>query len=432
MAVTLSCGSDPGGTDASGSGGNGAAASGGGPGAGGSFADGGVPSSGGAPAFGGASPGSGGSDGFGGSCEAPGDCACSLVRSVRVPFDLFDDPPRSPELDLFGDEFLLRDTGNLYTNIAVVSWDGVETAEHHEWSDYCGSGGGCDFLAMTALAKEAGGLQLLAARRGPYVEGGGDHMYELSSWDDEANQPTDAHVFDGGYNGQLVMFDLETSHDGRRAVFSLANLSEPAFALVGEDAAIIGTPMMPNPAPTQKCLEVVPTAEAATISSVTRSASEVIWHLRELDAAGELAFEANLTLPLGTDDGFTGCPTVVPSPTGYAGAWDRNYGSWMIVSVERDSAADDPPDILEIPEDEPGLLLGVLGDEFLIMTGSGDGSAAVARRSRDGTPGGPGYPVPTAVSTPDALPAVLGAHGSSFVLTYGTEAERIIEEVECP
>jgi len=236
------------------------------------------------------------------------------------------------------------------------------------------------------------------------------------------------------YKGQTVTFDMDASWDGHRAVFALGDSanSTPAFAMVGVDASVVGTPTGSLAGGGLDCLQVVSTESAATLSFVTReSESEILWRLRELDAEGQVAFEASEPLPLADDTGFTGCPVVVEVPIGYAGAWTSLDGQGAIVTVTRAADIGAPPLLLELPEGVPGMLSGAIDEDFLLVHQAADETRSVTRLTRDGELTGTTYPFPGIVDFPD-VPRVLRVQGNSFLLTYVTESARVIEQIECP
>ena len=431
VAVTLSCASDPEPADAPGSGGNGASSSGGAPGAGGSAVGGATATGGSAPSSGGDTSlgGSSAEAGSGGSCE-PG--ACCVVSHVEIPLDPFESQRAEQKVRRLGDRFLVTATDSSGTHLAVVSWQGVETTKLETATDYCDSGG-CGFLGATFLAGESGGPKVAWIARGDGP--GSEASFSVVAWDDAADAPVESFLFDGVYDTRTTEFDFQASRDGQRAVFVVGDPGLPGFAEIGLGGAIVGTPVAQGVGGAGKCSQVVPTDEAGAVSYVTTvDESELIWHLRELDADGEVALEADTTLPLGTENGFSGgCPIVVLGPSLYVGAWGRNDAPYVIASIPREGAGGGEPDLLELPKEPPSLLSGVLEDELLLLTQAAGESISLTRLTKDGAPGGPGYALPdTVVSTLEVLPRVVDVVGHSIFLTYGTESARVIEEVDCP
>ncbi|WP_437535910.1 hypothetical protein WME79_15380 [Sorangium sp. So ce726] len=309
----------------------------------------------------------------------------------------------------------------------------MEAQEHGPWRVDCGENTGCTFLEPTVIAPEAGGLQVVFPAIGP-----GDEPLKRPisaaavAWDGEASAPTASPLFVGVYEGRTGVYDLATSRDGRRAVFALGSLfGGPGFAAIGEDGVLVGTAHELDLG--TECLDVVPTETAAVVSFTSgHSNSEVVWFLRELDAYGNIAFERDLTLPLGTDRGFTGCPTLVEGPAGFVGQWRSLEGQRVLVTVNRDSEETSPPALLELPEGTRGGLIGILGEELLFVGTLADQTNAMMRLGQDGRPGGPTYPLPNWPTLTGSTFEVLGVEGRSWYMTYPSESARIIERVDCP
>lgn|GEM_PF-2152680 len=390
----------------------------------------------------------GGSSHYGGaaqSCTTPGNCPCTVENRVAIPLDLFDWPYGELNIHRFGERFVIvndditvdgesPETASSGTGVAVVSWQGVETIETHSWRDYCATTG-CYYHASTVVAMEAGGYQVVFIERGGPEVGEPLEQYGMHAVTRAAKtqELVSSHLFNTDWDGRTVRHSLATSLDGRRTLFTLGNIDGGAgVAALGQDATVVGTPLRLNLGYRDNCSLVVPTEEGGLMSLVWHeSDTQVVWQLRELDGDGVVVFERDIPLSMGSDLEFDGCPTIVVGPTDYFGTWTRLYGKTMLTTVARDSSADDPPDVLELPEDSPREFQGLLGDELLFIGPEPDGTYSVKRLALDGAPGGPGYPVPPFVPGGQTAPKVFAAQGRSFFLSYGTESTLTIEEVEC-
>jgi hypothetical protein len=368
--------------------------------------------------------------------------ACSVVEHVEVPLDLLGEAPDPPSVVRWGERFALLGSGSLSqrrtADSAVVSWDGVDVEEHLALTALCPDDVCTNVLGVAVLATAAGRPQLLLVDEGSAVSMPA-YPLRARAWDSARSEPLGGRVFDARIAAVTTRVAMKGSRDGARALFVLGNIDAAELQAIemGVDAAVVApVSTMDLAAARWDCLTVVPTHEAGAISAVTRtdSGTEVVWHLRELDAEASTVLDRSVTVPVGDALGYTGCPTVVESAQGYAAQWVNTDAQSVVAKVLRATSPGTTPELLRLDR-SPGVLAGGVGTELLFQGQVDDEHQGFARLAADGASGGPPITLPplpaSTLEHRRAPPSVLSVEGSSLYLTYELEAARVFEELSC-
>lgn len=368
---------------------------------------------------------------------AGGDGACKDTRNVEIWRDRLGDgePPRVVP---FGERFaFVVSTSFSLTRAAdatFVSWLDVEETLHFELVGLCPDDV-CRNVHGSALLATASGAELVLAEQGSSTSMQ-EYPLRLLAWSSDGGDPTIAPLFDAHVNAITTRTGMKSSRDGARALFALGNIdvSEIEFAVLEPGGKLVApaSAMTLSAAPWD-CLEVVPTDEAGALSAVSKaeSGTEVVWHVRELDAGANAAFETSVTVPVGDALGYGDCPQVIEGGSGFFAQWVSDDGRAMVVRAARDAE----PELLAL-DVSPGALQGALLDQLLFLSALDDGSQGWSRLSSNGDPSGPPIMLPALPESTSehhrAPPTVLATDGHLLRIDYELESGRVIEELRCP
>jgi len=364
------------------------------------------------------------------------------VEHVEVPLELFGEALDPPSIARWGKRFALLGSGSLSqaraADIAVVSWDGVDVQQHLALTGLCPDDVCSNELGVAVLATATCTPQFLLVDADAV---GSMPTYPLHAraWDSARSDPVDAPLLDAHITAITTRIVMRASRDGTRALFVLGNIdtTELQTIEVGTDATVVapeGTLTLSSAY--WDCLSVIPTSEAGAISAVakTESATELIWHLRELDAEANTVLDRSVTIPVNDALGYVDCPTIVESPEGYAAQWVSTAGESLVAMVNRDAAPEASPGLVRF-DASPGLLAGVVDGELFFQGFVDDEHRGFVRIKEDGRPGGPPITLPalpeSTIQHRRALPTVLSVEGAALYLSYELESTRVFEEIRC-
>lgn len=374
---------------------------------------------------------------------AGGFGTCSVVEHVEVPLELFGESLDPPSIARWGERFSVMGSRSLTqsreADIAVLSWNGVDVEEHLALTGLCPDDVCTNLLGVAVLATAAGSPQLLLADEGSAVSMP-TYPLRVKAWDTTRSDPLMARLFDAHIAAITTRVAMKGSRDATRALFVLGNIDAPELQAIelGADATVVApASTMTLLSSNWDCLSVVPTSEAGAISAVTRTetGTEVVWHLRELDAEASTVLDTSVTVPVGDALGYADCPTVVESPHGYTAQWVNVDDESLVATVSRRAESGAAPELVRF-DVSPGLLAAVVGTELLFQGMVDDERPGFTRFTGDGAPGGPPITLPalpeSTLEHRRAPPKVLSVEGASLYLTYELESTRVLEELRCP
>lgn len=373
----------------------------------------------------------------------PGAGACALTKRVEVALDLLGELSDPPALVPFGERFAMIDGESIISdkiaNAALVSWQGVDSQTEFELTELCPDGICRNIHGSALLATAAADPEFLLAEQGSAVSMPAYPLRALA-WDGGGSPAHVTPLFETRVTAITTRAALESSRDAGRALFVLGNIDMPTLEAVEitAGATLVAPPAaLTLPGPPWDCVAVVPTDAAGAISAVTKldSGTDAVWTLRELDAQANVRFETNAPVPIGDALGFTDCPTVVESATGFHAQWVGTDGASVIATIARDAEAGAAPALLAL-DASAGALEGVLHDDFVFLAPLDGGQQGFIRLDRDGNPGGPGITLPAlppaTLQQRRATPKALELQGSAVAISYELESTRVFEEWSCP
>jgi hypothetical protein len=371
------------------------------------------------------------------------DATCSVVRHVEVPLDPFGDLTDPPALVPFGDRFGVVDDESITLGrtaaVALVSWQGIDEQDEFQLTELCPDDVCRNVHGTSVLGGVAGSAEFLLAEQGSATSMPSYPLRALA-WDVGQSEAAMTPLFDSRVTAITTRADLKSSRDAARALFVLGNIDMPSLESVeiGAGAVLVAPPdTMALPDAPWDCVSVVPTDEAGALSVVTKldGGSEVVWSVRELDAAANVVFETSVTVPIGDAVGYSDCPSVVESPAGFHAQWVSAEQASVIATVARAADPAATTDLLSL-ETSPGALQGLLQGEFLFRAQLDDEHPGFLRLKADGTPGGPTLTLPplpaSTLEHRRAPPEVLLVKDSTVEVSYELDSARVFEELDCP